>query len=195
MSLNELYNSLCLAKDDEDTFEVIVENKSVIWGSTYDVVDSAMKLIGNIEHEYTSKHDSPTLDSILTVSGTSLNISANPEQGDNHEVIVALSKLLTEHEVLFVSERNGNSDLAFIIDTKQNVQENRSKYGYKFSLNFVPVTELPDLWNTPGNQLDAAVESYAAPINKQLTRRSTGLHKLSLFLQRYAKKIASLFRR
>ena len=172
MSLDVLYNFICLATDDEDTFEILVENKSVIWGSTYDVVNAAIKLIGNIEHEYTSKHDSPTLDSVLTVSGASLKISANPEKGDNHEVIVGLSKLLNDYELLFVSESNGNSDLAFVIDNKQNVQENRNKYGYKFSLNFIPISELPDLWNTPGNEIDAAVENYATPRNHQLTIRS-----------------------
>tara|TARA_B100002003_G_scaffold249052_1_gene284349 strand:+ start:198 stop:803 length:606 start_codon:yes stop_codon:yes gene_type:complete len=195
MSLNDLYRSICLAKDDDDTFEIIVENQSVIWGSAYDVVNAAMELIGNIEHEYTSKHDSPTLDSVLTVNGTTLEISANPENGDNHEVIVGLSKLLDGYELLFLSESNGNSDLAFVIDTKENAQENRIKYGYRFSLNFVPVAELPDLWNTPGNQLDAAVDNYAKPQNQQLTRRSTGLHILAFFFAKIRKKISSLFRR
>jgi len=122
MSLNELYSSLCLAEDNEDTFEVIVENQSVIWGSAYDVVNSAMELLGNIQHEYTSKHDSPTLNSVLTVNGVTLNISANADKGDNHEVIVGLSKLLDNHELFFISESSGNSDLAFVIDTKQNAQ-------------------------------------------------------------------------
>ncbi|MEW7864635.1 hypothetical protein [Aeromonas diversa] len=195
MSLNDLYRSLCLAKDDDDTFEVIVENQSVIWGSADDVVNAAMELIGNIQHEYTSKHDSPTLDSVLKVNSATLEISANPEKGDNHEVIVGLSKLLDNYELLFLSESNGNSDLAFVIDTKESAQENRIKYGYKFSLNFVPVSELPDLWHTPGNQIGAAVVNYAQASNQQLTRRCTGLHKLALFFAKTSKKIASLFRR
>jgi hypothetical protein len=166
VSLNGLYRSLCLAKDDDDTFEVIVENQSVIWGGAYDVVNAAKELVGNIQHEYKSKHDSPTLDSVLTVNGATVEISAKPENGDNHEIIVDLSKLLDGYELLFLSESNGNSDLAFVIDTKENAQENRIKYGYRFSLNFVPVSELPDLWNTPGNQIDAAVDCYAKPQNQ-----------------------------
>lgn len=195
MILNDLYKSLCLAKDDDDTFEFIVENPSVIWGSAYDVVNAAMELVGNIQHEYTSKYDSPTLDSVITVNGSTLELSVNPENGDNHEVVVGLSKLLDGYELLFLSESNGNSDLAFVIDTKENVQENRIKYGYRFLLNFVPVSELPDLWHTPGNQIDTAVDNYAKPQNRQLTRYSTGLQKRALFFAEIRKKIATLFRR
>lgn len=188
MSLSDLYSSLYLAKDDGDTFEFVVENQSVIWGGANDVVNAAMELIGNIQYEYTSKHDSPTLDSVLTVNGAILEISVNPEKGDNHEVIVGLSKLLDDYELLFISESNGSGDLAFVIDTKQNAQENKIKYGYKFSSNFVPVSELPDIWHTPGNQIDTVVENYANSQNHQLTRRSIGLRKRVLFFAKMGKK-------
>lgn len=193
MSLSELYDSLCLAEDNSDTFEIIVENQSVIWGGAYDVVNSAMELLGNIQHEYTSRHDSPTLNSVLTVNGVTLNISANADKGDNHEVIVGLSKLLDNYELFFISESNGNSDLAFVIDTKINAQEFKIKYGNKFYLNFVPVSELPDLWHASENQIDAAIENYANLQGQQLIKRFIGLHKLSIFFGKIRKKITSLF--
>jgi hypothetical protein len=191
MSLNDLYRSLCLSRGGDDVFELIVEHQSVIWGGAYDVVNAAMELTGHVQHEYTSKYDSPTLDSVLTINGTTLEISVNPEKGDNHEVMVGLSKLLDAYEVLFLSESNGCSDLAFVIDTKENARENRIKYGYEFYFNLVPVSELPDLWNTPVNQIDAAVENYAKHQGQQLTASSIKWR----FFARIRKKIASLFRR
>ena len=167
MSVTALYDLLCLAEGDREGSEVMAENASVIWGHAFDVVSAAASRFGNIQHEYTSAPGSPILDSRLLVNGIGLTVSAPAKQGDNHEVIQGLSQLLDAYELLFVTKSNGSSDLAFIIDTKQNVSTARDRYGYVFYVNFVPVAVLPDLWQTPGSQIAVAIDCYARPWNLQ----------------------------
>ena len=161
MRLENLYERICLASEDDDAFEMLIDNSSVIWGNSYDVIDAAKKIIDNLHHQYTEYPDSSRLESVLSIGDNRIKISADSKKGDNQELIVALNTLLNDYEILFVSKSNGNSDLAFIIDKKHDTEHAKNKYGFEFKSNFVPISSLPDLWNTPGRQIDIAIEEYA----------------------------------
>ncbi|WP_188150478.1 hypothetical protein [Teredinibacter waterburyi] len=80
---------------------------------------------------------------------------------DEGERIKAIDKAIKGETVLFVSPSNGTDDLLFKIEKFTEVERNIKLYGFAYAVNYIPVSMLPNLWRTPGNMLDAAIEEYA----------------------------------
>lgn len=80
---------------------------------------------------------------------------------DEGERIKAIDKNIIGVTVLFVSQSNGTDDLLFKIEKDIEVESNIKLYGFAYAVNYIPVNMLPNLWHTPGNVLDAAIEDYA----------------------------------
>ena len=62
--------------------------------------------------------------------------------------------------MLFVTCSNGTDSLAYKVDSALLVKNNIEQYGKVYGENYVPVSQLPNLWETPGNQIEEAIDEY-----------------------------------
>ena len=77
------------------------------------------------------------------------------------EQLRMIDKELKGMSIFFVTVSNGADDLCFKIISDSENTDNIKSYGYIYAENYVPIAEMPDLWNTAGVAIDRAAIRYA----------------------------------
>ena len=97
----------------------------------------------------------------VTFGNRSLTIDPSDEFDSRHATLNAVDDLLPTHEIRFVTATNGSDTIAIAIETLSDWETLYNQFGRALNEHFCPVREIPDLMNTPGDEIDNACRNYA----------------------------------
>ncbi len=92
-----------------------------------------------------------------------------PELGFDaqHATLNAVDELVSpEFQIRFVSDTNGADTIGIVIESCGDWDALYQKYGRRLNEHFCPIREVPDLMNTPGDEIDQACRAYAQRIGQ-----------------------------
>ncbi len=158
-----IYEKVQTAKDEE-LFDLVLSDSDI-------ELDGVWGIIEKYKKEY------PSLEKLWS--------SHNPG-----ETIKKIDNEIPGKCILFIAATNGTDSLAFkLLDIAEH-EKNKKRYGISYASNYVPVLELPNLWNTSGYEIDQSIEKYAqknvTPIVYTLNWALSGINLLNnLLLQHF----------
>ena len=98
---------------------------------------------------------------IVSFDDQSLTIDPTNDFDSRHATLNAVDKLLSDHQIRFATPTNGGDTIAVAIERESDWQSLYNEFGRTLNQIFCPIREVPDLMNTPGNEIDDACENYA----------------------------------
>ena len=137
-----IYDKIKTAKDEE-LFDLILSDNDL-------ELDGVQGIIEKYKEAY------PSLEKLYSIQ--------NPG-----ETIKKIDKAIPGKCILFVTVTNGTDSLAFKILDLPEHEDSIKKFGYSYASNYVPVLQLPDLWNTSGYTTDQSIEKYAQKSTKPIS--------------------------
>jgi hypothetical protein len=82
-----------------------------------------------------------------------------------HATLIALDELLSgDFQIRFVSDTTGSDTIGVTVERVGDWDMLYKKYGRRLNEHFCPIRELPDLMNTPADEIDQACANYATRI-------------------------------
>jgi hypothetical protein len=133
----DIYSNLKDCKD-EDVFDLVMLDDDLQTDGAYGLIESF-------------KGEFPELDELHQIPS-------------EHDKLQRIDRAIVGRKLLFVVPSNGTDSPVYKVEPESIYQLNLEKYGMSYAQNYVPVEELPDLWDTPGAGIDRAAYSYAEKI-------------------------------
>ena len=91
-----------------------------------------------------------------------VRLDADSVGGHFDRCVRAVARLLgPEESVRLVVASNGSDTLGFVVASAERWRALRERFGPELDRRFCPVDVLPDLMDTPGDQIEAAIAAYA----------------------------------
>ena len=98
----------------------------------------------------------------ISSNGRTLAVDPSAEFDCRHATLNAIDELIsTGYQIRFAVATNGGDTVGIAVERLVDWQALRAEHGHVVDEQFCPIRELPDLMNTPGNELDDACRAYA----------------------------------
>ncbi len=103
----------------------------------------------------------------ISCGDRTLTIDPSGELDCRHATLLAIDNLISPaYQIRFASATNGGDTIGVAVERIADWQFLWSKYGRVVNERFCPIRELPDLMNTPGNEIDNACRAYAERVGE-----------------------------
>ena len=80
-----------------------------------------------------------------------------------HATLNAIDELVSpEYQIRFVTDTNGADTIGVAVELSSDWSRLHQRFGKRLNEHFCPIRELPDLMNTPGNEIDRVAREYAS---------------------------------
>jgi hypothetical protein len=164
----EFYRSVVQQPTNSHSAAIFEDRENILWIDWRDeeesIVSQVQERVGVADLTATlAESDNPWGYTVMISRGaTSRTISPELGLDARHATLNALDELLApEFQIRYVTETNGSDTFGVVVEKAADWQFLFAKYGRRVNEHFCPIRELPDLMNTPGNQLDRAFAAYA----------------------------------
>lgn len=167
--MNKEFFDRVLQNPPKSYSDAIFEDKdNIIWVDWREAEDSIVesvseKLGTNLLVCQIVEIDTPAgYEAIISYGQKVAKVKCIEGRSTQHDTLAAIADLLgKEFELRHVSDTNGTDGAGIVVGAAAEWRRLASEYGRRLDEHFVPVSALPDLFNTAGNELDEAIESYA----------------------------------
>lgn len=150
-----------------DPTRVVEDPENVIWidwGDEEDEIVEALQDHIGLDELQASIDDADNefgYEVKITLGKNSVTVNPNGELHSLHATLNAVDELLTDYQVRFVTPTNGSDTIAVAVEKNSDWDSLYQEFGRMVNETFCPIREIPDLMNTPGNEIDEACQRFA----------------------------------
>ena len=162
--MNNTFYTKILAGDPSEIFDDQDNVVWIDWGDEEDAIVATVRDHAGLD-DLTAVIEDADNENGYTITVTfkdrSLAIDPSEEFDSRHATLNAVDDLLPAHQIRFATATNGGDTIAIAIESLPDWEALYNQFGRTLNETFCPIREIPDLMNTPGNQIDNACMDYA----------------------------------
>lgn len=150
-----------------DSSQIFDDQENVVWidwGDDEDAIVDAIRDHANLHDLHATTNDADNdYGYVVVVSFKDQSVTIDPTNDFDcrHATLNAVDGLLPDHQIRFATPTNGGDTIAVAIEQTSDWDSLYNEFGWALNETFCPICEIPDLMNTPGNEIDDACERYA----------------------------------
>lgn len=162
--MNHSFYQQILSGEPSHIFDDLDNVIWIDWGDEEDAIVDAIRAHINLDNFSSNTVDADNDQGyvvIVSFGDRSLTIDPTSDFDSRHATLNTVDELLSDHQIRFATPTNGSDTIAVAIERESDWQSLYNEFGQTLNQLFCPIRELPDLMNTPGNEIDEACENYA----------------------------------